>query len=491
MPKYMNDTRRKKRTEKKQQKLWKQDLVPQVVETNLNENPPPEKCFGFIYCWTNLDNKKWYRGKHQGYPRDGYLFSSKNEDFLVDFTDPNSRWKYEILNYVTTSTTDLTNLEYKILTELDARNDPMSYNLSNGIPVKTNEPDLEKVQKLADRIKNQEFPIRLKEKISYLMKMIIDRIRIQSRFKDQPDLIKDIAGFINDAGGITDPCPSDCVKKNEDGVTIHEHIVGCDPVVMLHDVTYRGIFYSEIIEDGSQTIQGASKADKAQHLRVQDVPAEETENFTDAELVLLGNLLNPPQKKKKAATVREDFEHFMENEFYNSDLPVDTLSNNKIGRLVHNLHRKTVKRAIEAVVDKIKTKARFKKTGEVFCDYEAPAYEQTLIDSVNHYNSLNGVHCYSTTTGWYKLATTIIELTRMSKENEKNIIFNEKLIKGGGKPEDQKEIFHELRILCWHKLPNHEEKWMTEKLIHEEQFKYVLNHCDINCKFEYMQTWQD
>jgi hypothetical protein len=79
----------------------------------------------------------------------------------------------------------------------------------------------------------------------------------------------------------------------------------------------------------------------------------------------------------------------------------------------------------------------------------------------------------------------------MSKENEKNIIFNEKLIKGGGKPEDQKEIFHELRILCWHKELNHEDKWMTEKLIHEEQFKYVLNHCDINCKFEYMQTWQD
>ena len=131
-------------TEKKQQKLWEQDLVPQVVETNLNENPPPEKCFGFIYCWTNLDNKKWYRGKHQGYPRDGYLFSSKNEDFLVDFTDPNSRWKYEILDYVTTSTTDLTNLEYEILTELDARNDPMSYNLSNGIPVKTNDntPDI-------------------------------------------------------------------------------------------------------------------------------------------------------------------------------------------------------------------------------------------------------------------------------------------------------------------------------------------------------------
>ena len=485
MPKYMSDTRRKKRTEKKQQKFWKHDLVPQVVETNLNENPPPEKCFGFIYCWTNLDNKKWYRGKHQGYPRDGYLFSSKNEDFLVDFTDPNSRWKYEILNYVTTNTTDLTNLEYEILTELDARNDPMSYNLSNGIPVKTNEPDLKKVQKLADRIKNKEFPIRPKVKISYLMEMIIDRNRIQSRKQDVSSLIKEITGFINDAGGITDPCPSDCVKTNEDGVTIHEHIVGCDPVVMLYDVTYRGIFYSEIIEDGSQTIQGASKADKAQHLRVQDVPAEETEDFTDAELVLLGNLLNPPQKKKKAATNREDFEHFMENEFDNSGLAVDTLSNKKIGRLVHNLHRKTVLRAIEAVEDKIEKAKRARKTGEVFCDYETPAYEDTLLKSVDRHNSLNGVFCYPTKTGWYKLATTIIELTRLAEINEKSKKYNEKYPNN-----KQKEIYHELRILCWHKMSQHEDNWKTEKVVHENQFNYVLNKCGIECKFEYMQTWQ-
>ena len=54
----------------------------------------------------------------------------------------------------------------------------------------------------------------------------------------------------------------------------------------------------------------------------------------------------------------------------------------------------------------------------------------------------------------------------------------------------QKEIYHELRILCWHKMSQHEENWKTEELVHENQFNYVLNKCGIECKFVVMPTWQ-
>ena len=124
--------------------------------------------------------------------------------------------------------------------------------------------------------------------------MIIAGYRVQSRRKDLNKHQLDIAGAINDDGGITDPCPSDCNTK-------HNHIVGCDPVVMLHNVTYNNMYYEDLIVDGSQTIQGASRSDKAVYLRVLDVPTEETENFTSEEFVMLGNALNPPQKKKKIA----------------------------------------------------------------------------------------------------------------------------------------------------------------------------------------------
>ena len=202
----------------KTEEIFKHDLVPQVVETNLNENPPPVDSIGFIYLWTNLITKMWYLGKRNGPPRSGYLFSSTQKNFLSDFVNPNYTWSYIIMTYVTTNTTDLTNLEHQMLTERNAKEDEMSYNKSNGIPVKTKEPNLKKVLQLAYRIKNQEFPIKSKVEIKYLMQLIKDSIRIQGRRKDKMETIKEIRDFINDAGGITDPCPTDCDKK-------HNHIM--------------------------------------------------------------------------------------------------------------------------------------------------------------------------------------------------------------------------------------------------------------------------
>ena len=136
------------------------ELIPQVVEHNLNDINPPKDSIGFIYLWTNLKNGKWYLGKHEGYPKDGYLFSSKDKDFLKEFTATNSQWRYEIMNFVNTTKADLTNLENRMLSERHdpktgkggATKNPMSYNKSNGIPVKTGEPNRKKINLLAKRI---------------------------------------------------------------------------------------------------------------------------------------------------------------------------------------------------------------------------------------------------------------------------------------------------------------------------------------------------
>ena len=74
--------------------VWKRELVPQVAETNLEKISIHKKSIGFTYLWTNLTTGMWYYWKHEGYPRDGYLFSSKQKEFLRDFTNLEYTWRY-------------------------------------------------------------------------------------------------------------------------------------------------------------------------------------------------------------------------------------------------------------------------------------------------------------------------------------------------------------------------------------------------------------
>lgn len=85
----------------------------------------------YIYKWTNLATGKWYIGsrtKEGSHPDDGYICSSKIVAPLV-LNNP-SEWKREIL--ITGAPDVIVLTETKILKELDAKNDPMSYNMHNG-----------------------------------------------------------------------------------------------------------------------------------------------------------------------------------------------------------------------------------------------------------------------------------------------------------------------------------------------------------------------
>lgn len=85
----------------------------------------------YIYKWIHLPTSKWYIGsrtKENCYPGDGYICSSKLVKPLIK-SSPNE-WHREIL--ATGSPEEIILLESKILTMLDAKNDPNSYNMHNG-----------------------------------------------------------------------------------------------------------------------------------------------------------------------------------------------------------------------------------------------------------------------------------------------------------------------------------------------------------------------
>ncbi len=89
------------------------------------------KTIAFIYKWTELSTGKWYIGSHYKkgcHPDDGYICSSKVVIKLITSNPEN--WKREILEVFDDPAKTLAR-ECEILTSLNARVDPMSYNKTN------------------------------------------------------------------------------------------------------------------------------------------------------------------------------------------------------------------------------------------------------------------------------------------------------------------------------------------------------------------------
>jgi len=81
----------------------------------------------FVYCWTNLTDSKVYVGYHKGTEDDGYVCSSRSQEFWDDFYDPEKDWSRSIVAHGTKD--ECRSLESEMLHTL--WQDPSCYNLSN------------------------------------------------------------------------------------------------------------------------------------------------------------------------------------------------------------------------------------------------------------------------------------------------------------------------------------------------------------------------
>jgi hypothetical protein len=90
----------------------------------------------YVYKWIHKPTQKWYIGSRTNktaHPDDGYICSSKIVKPMIE-RNPDE-WERKII--AIGSSTDMRKLETKMLRDLKAAQDPMSYNLSNwGGPVK-------------------------------------------------------------------------------------------------------------------------------------------------------------------------------------------------------------------------------------------------------------------------------------------------------------------------------------------------------------------
>lgn len=85
----------------------------------------------YLYKWTELSTSKWYMGARYAkgcHPDDGYICTSKVVKPMI--LEHRNNWSREIL--CVGNPDDIVKLESAYLTQLDAKNDPMSYNKHNG-----------------------------------------------------------------------------------------------------------------------------------------------------------------------------------------------------------------------------------------------------------------------------------------------------------------------------------------------------------------------
>lgn len=84
----------------------------------------------FVYKWCHIPSNKWYIGSRTAtgcHPNDGYICSSKIVKPLI--LEHPSEWVREII--ATGSQEEMLALESSLLQQLDAKNDPMSFNAHN------------------------------------------------------------------------------------------------------------------------------------------------------------------------------------------------------------------------------------------------------------------------------------------------------------------------------------------------------------------------
>jgi hypothetical protein len=254
----------------KQPKQIKELIIPpNMPEINTLE--------AIMYLITCLDTGKWYRGIHLLGDRI-YWHTSKNKEFNKKWVDKKSRFRYEYEEWGTYPF--MTLREHQELKKVDAKNNPMSWNGSNGSPRTKALIDIDKIDRILNKIKNREYPI--KEMYRKDVKNIqFLQTREQQFLRNK---ITNISLAIDKALS-TDKC---------------------DPLVLLEDFYDTG---KHIGIGGNHTRRGYLQTKhycKHGAIDVVLIPRKDYEDLTEDEKKALGNGLNPKDEVEKDPTSVED-----------------------------------------------------------------------------------------------------------------------------------------------------------------------------------------
>lgn len=373
---------------------------------------PPSVYDGYLYRFTDMDTNRVYVGVHRGYVGDGYWHSSTNKDFDKLLANSDSNLKYEILEYGDYN--QMTVSEYKILSEADAKNNPLYFNKTNGAP-KYRPIDTVRVKELATQIENGEFNCDAKESIEEVSKLQ----RLQVRFQEDAEHIRGISEKIDDAGGSTNECnPIVICEKRQDG--------------------------KDVIIDGNHTVGGVVKSKHGRDVPVARIPLDIHNEFTNEELIAVANLLNKAPNIIKKSASKEDMVKFIIKQ-YNNGVPVDDSSNKEFLK-----EMKFTNNQIKGIIKSSKQEVELNnlhKANQLWIDYSSGSGKKTLINKVESHRDKDTM-CLALSSAMFKWDNIFNHIFDNTIENVKTKI--------------REQVKSKLVILVHHNGPLAEDKWKSD-----------------------------
>ena len=367
---------------------------------------------GYLYRFTDMDTNRVYVGVHKGYVGDGYWHSSQNKEFNKLLSNTDSNLKFEILEYGDYN--QMTVSEHKILSEADAKNNPMYFNLTNGAP-KYKPIDVDKVKELVARIENGEFTLDTKESIEEVSKYF----KLQVRFLENPEHVREISEKIDDAGGNTDKCnPVVVAKARQAG--------------------------NNVIIDGNHTVAGILKSKHGRDVIVAVIPEDVHNEYTNEELIAVGNLLNRPSDVVKQRASKLDMIKYIQTQHLKG-VPVNDSSNKEFLKEMKFTNKQIKSILLEA--QKEIDKDDLKKANQLWIDYSTGSGKKALEakkDSTKDKDTM----CIALSSAMFKW------------DNIFNHIFSETEI--DKKTKSREKTKSKLVILVHHNGPAAEDKWKQD-----------------------------
>ena len=261
----------------------------------------PKKYDAYVYKAKNKTKKnKKYLGYHVGKPDGTYLHSSEDEEFQIDFANSKNDFEMQVLAFG--SKIEMATLEYEMLTEVDAKNNPEYYNKSNGGGMYVKRTKYKKVEELWQNIMNKKFPIIMEDKTK-----IKDMERFQVRVANtDPDHLRTLTDIMMD---------------------LHGDLKEWEPVHVLEDYNDDN---SDLMINGNHTTISANNVDHVLEMPVMYIPKHIWSQFDEIELITLANLLNPQPEKPAKKSDPEDWIQLFIKKFYDKQIPVDSDENKKL-----------------------------------------------------------------------------------------------------------------------------------------------------------------